>query len=55
MQRDIMQGRPSELEAQVGAIVKLGRQLGVETPVNRFIYDCLMPQERRARKEDSHA
>jgi len=55
MQRDIMQGRPSELEAQVGAIVKLGGQVGVDTPVNRFIYDCLMPQERRARKDGARA
>jgi 2-dehydropantoate 2-reductase len=50
MQRDIMQGRPSELEAQVGVIVRLGEQLSVDTPVNRFLYDCLMPQERLARE-----
>ncbi len=50
MQRDIMQGRPSELESQVGAIVKLGEQLEVDTPVNSFILDCLMPQERLDRE-----
>ncbi len=49
MQRDIMQGRPSELEAQVGTIVRLGEQLAVATPINRFLYDCLLPQERLAR------
>lgn len=49
MQRDIMEGRPSELDAQIGVIVRLGESLGVPTPVNRFILDCLMPQERRAR------
>ena len=51
MQRDIMEGRPSELDAQIGVIVRLGESLGVPTPVNRFILDCLMPQERRARGE----
>ena len=28
MQRDIMEGRPSELEAQTGAVVRLGAQSG---------------------------
>lgn len=53
MQRDIMEGRPSELDAQIGVIVRLGESLGVATPVNRFIFDCLMPQERKARGEIS--
>ena len=49
MQRDIMQGRPSELEAQVGAVVRLGERLGVEVPVHRMIYQALLPLERQAR------
>lgn len=51
MQRDIMQGRPSELEAQTGAVVRFGRNLGVRTPVNEFIYAALLPQERKARSQ----
>jgi 2-dehydropantoate 2-reductase len=51
MQRDIIEGRPSELDSQVGAIVRLGESAGVPVPVHRFVYDCLMPQERRARGE----
>jgi 2-dehydropantoate 2-reductase len=51
MQRDIMQGRPSELEAQNGAIVRLGRETGVTTPANEFIYYSLLAMERRARGE----
>ena len=51
MQRDIMEGRPSELEVQNGAVVRLGRQVGVPTPVNDFIYYSLLPQELRARGE----
>ena len=51
MQRDMLAGRPSELEAQVGAVVRLGERLGVEVPVHRTIYGALVPQERRARGE----
>ena len=51
MQRDIMEGRPSELEAQSGAVVKLGAEVGVPTPVHAFLYHTLLPQERAARGE----
>ncbi len=49
MQRDIMQGKPSELESQSGAIVRLGRELGVPTPTHAFIYASLLPGELQAR------
>jgi 2-dehydropantoate 2-reductase len=49
MQRDIMDGRPSELESQNGAVVRLGRESGVPTPVNGFIYHSLLPLELQAR------
>jgi 2-dehydropantoate 2-reductase len=49
MQRDIMAGRPSELESQNGAVVRLGQQVGVATPVHAFIYGSLLPLELRAR------
>ncbi len=51
MQRDIIQGRPSELEAQIGAVVRLGRRLDIAVPVHRAIYGALLPQERKARSE----
>jgi 2-dehydropantoate 2-reductase len=50
LQRDIMAGRPSELEAQSGSVVKLGEMLGVPTPINSFIYYSLLPQENASRK-----
>ena len=50
MQRDIMAGRPSELEAQNGAVVRLGREAGVETPLNAFIYNSLILMEMDARR-----
>ena len=49
MQRDIMEGKPSELENFNGYIVKQGKKLHVITPANSFTYHCLLPQERRAR------
>jgi 2-dehydropantoate 2-reductase len=49
MQRDIMEGRPSELEQQNGAIARLGPEAGVPVPVNAFLYAALLPAERRAR------
>ncbi len=49
MQRDIADGKPSELEAQTGAVVRLGLKHGVPTPVNDFIYAALAPREKVAR------
>ena len=49
MQRDIEQKKPSELEYQNGAIVKLGKSNKVPVPVNSFIYYSLLPQELEAR------
>jgi len=51
LQRDVMQGRPSELETQIGAVVRFGRQAGVATPWHTFIYSSLLPMELRARGE----
>ena len=39
LQRDLIAGRPSELEAWTGAVVRLGRESGVPTPVNTFLYE----------------
>lgn len=50
MQRDILEGKPSELENFNGYIVKEGLKLGVDTPINAFTYHSLLPQERQARK-----
>jgi 2-dehydropantoate 2-reductase len=48
MQKDIMEGRRSELEAQNGAVVRKGREKGIPTPVNEFIYASLLPMELAA-------
>lgn len=51
LQRDIAGGKPSELDAQLGAVVRMGRTAGVPTPVHEFLYHALLPQERLARGE----
>lgn len=51
MQRDILLGKPSELEYQTGAVVRLGRNHNIQTPANEFVYAALLPQEQRARGE----
>jgi 2-dehydropantoate 2-reductase len=50
MQRDIADGKPSELEEIIGAVVRFGDQRGVPTPVMDCVYASLLPQELRARK-----
>ncbi len=49
MQRDMLQGRPSELDAQTGTVVRLGDQYGIPVPVHRLMYAALVSLERRAR------
>lgn len=53
MQRDLIEGRKSELHEQCGAVVRLGEKAGVQTPVSRFIYQSLLPLELIARGEIS--
>ena len=53
MQRDFMAGAPSELHYQVGAVVRLGKELGIETPVNWYFYYSLLPQEMQALQQST--
>ncbi len=49
MQKDMMEGRPSELNEQTGAVIRMGRALGVPTPTHEIIYARLLPLENKAR------
>jgi 2-dehydropantoate 2-reductase len=53
LQRDIADGKPSELEAWNGAVVRLGRESGVTTPLHSILYSCLRPLALLARGEVS--
>jgi 2-dehydropantoate 2-reductase len=41
MQRDIAAGKPSELEAQNGAVVRMARESGIDVPTHTLIYQTL--------------
>ncbi len=49
MYRDLQNGRPSELHELIGAVVRLGEQAHVDTPVSAELYASLLPLEARAR------
>ncbi len=51
MQRDIAENRPSEIDSWSGAVVRLGREAGVSVPIHEFVYNSLLPLERKARGE----
>ncbi len=51
LQRDIAAGRPSEIDAWNGAVVRLGQRYGVATPAHQLITGALTPLECRARGE----
>ncbi len=50
MQRDVESGKPSELEAMIGAVVRLGDEHNVPTPVMKFAYAMLKPGELKAQR-----
>jgi 2-dehydropantoate 2-reductase len=49
MHKAVLEGNPSELDDQTGAVIRMGRQLGIPTPTNDFIYAALLPMELKAR------
>lgn len=49
LQRDIISGLPSELDAWNGAVLRLGELAGIPAPLNTFIYHSLLPLELKAR------
>jgi 2-dehydropantoate 2-reductase len=48
-QRDVLAGRPSELDSLSGAVARIGAELGVPVPIHATIHAALLPQERAAR------
>jgi ketopantoate reductase len=50
MLQDIQRGRRTEIDTLNGAIVSLGRQYGVEVPVNEVITSLVKTKKTRARQ-----
>lgn len=49
--RDVWEGKPSEIDYQNGTVVRLGEKYQVDTPINRFVYHCILPMEIAVRKK----
>jgi 2-dehydropantoate 2-reductase len=49
MQKDMMAGRPSELNEQTGAVIRMGKSLNVPTPTHEKLFASLLPLEQKAR------
>lgn len=47
--RDVWGKKPSEIEYQNGTVVRLGEKYGIDTPINKFVYNCILPSEFKAR------
>ena len=47
--RDVWEKKPSEIEYQNGTVVRLGKAHGIDTPLNEFVYNCILPGELKAR------
>ena len=45
MQRDIAAGKPSELESQNGAVVRMAHESGVDVPTHEHIYETLIAKK----------
>jgi 2-dehydropantoate 2-reductase len=44
MQRDLASGRPSEVDAQIGAVVRLAREAGIAAPYHAMVLRRLEPR-----------
>jgi 2-dehydropantoate 2-reductase len=49
LQRDVVAGRPSEIDSLSGAVARIGASVAVDVPVHRTIYASVLPLERGAR------
>lgn len=47
--RDVWDKKPSEIEYQNGTVVRFGEKYEIETPINKFVYNCILPNELKAR------
>ena len=54
MHRDLERGDASELDEQLGAVRRYGRELDVRTPILDALYGALLPGELRARRKLSY-
>ncbi|WNV87742.1 2-dehydropantoate 2-reductase [Umezawaea sp. Da 62-37] len=51
LQQDILAGRPSELDAWTGAVVRLAHRAGREAPVHEMLYELLVVRSNNVRPQ----
>ena len=49
--RDVWEGRPSEIFYQNGTVAELAEKHNIQVPVNRFVFNCILPRELQIRKK----
>lgn len=49
LSKDVLSGKQSEIEYQNGTVVRFGKELGIETPINKFIYGFVKLIEVKSR------
>ncbi len=47
--RDVLEGKPSEIEYQNGTVVRFGKELGIATPYNQAVYAAVKMMEQKSR------
>ncbi len=54
MLQDILRGSKTEIEVISGAVVKLGEETGIPTPVNKFLYTKIREKESGQKFDSTH-
>ena len=52
MHSDYESGRPTELDAMSGSVIRLGKQMGVQTPIHSYLYSVLLPHKDGVSEEE---
>ena len=52
MHSDYESGRPTELDAMSGSVIRQGKQIGVQTPIHNYLYSVLLPHKDGVPKEE---
>jgi len=47
--RDVLEGKPSEIEYQNGCVVRFGEELGIKTPYNQAVYAAVKMMEQKSK------
>ena len=52
MHSDYESGKPTELDAMSGSVIRLGKQIGIQTPIHNYLYSILLPHKDGISEEE---